>query len=411
MAREVPEIGESIEKRHVLLGITGSIAAYKSAELARILISRGYEVRVIMTESAQKFISPLLMESITGSPVTTDFWKQYERENIEHIELADWADVFVIAPATAGSIAKISLGLADSPLLATALATKAPMIIAPAMNVNMLEHPKTQAHLAELAKRGVKIVDTEEGELACGWTGAGRLAEPWEIFWNVRRALSQKDLIGKKIVITTGPTRESIDPVRFISNRSSGKMGTALAREAFCRGADVTVIHGPCEVDLPNQIKRIPVTSCNEMHETLQREVFGGTVTPDIVIMAAAVSDFRPKNISEQKIKKSGKPDSIVLEQNVDILGAIGEKKGKKHAPILVGFAVETGEIEDLLSELQRKLTSKKADIMIGNFAQDAFDLDTNRVWIVDKNGKQSEVATTFKSRVANKILDAVIKL
>lgn len=411
MARSIPEIGETIEKRHVLLGVTGSVAAYKSVELARLLVSRGYEVRAIMTESAQKFISPLLLESITGAQVSTDFWNQIQRENIEHIELADWADVFVIAPATADSIAKLSLGFAESPLLATALATKAPMVIAPAMNVNMLEHPKTKEHLAALSSRGVVIVDSEDGELACGWIGSGRLAEPWEIFWQIRRVLSQKDLLGKSIVITTGPTREAIDPVRFISNRSSGKMGAALAREAYCRGALVTVIHGPCEIDLPAEVKRIPVISCSDMNDAVDQALFGLKPPPDVLIMAAAVADFRPKTSSPSKIKKSGKIDSLPLEHNTDILGAVGEKRGNNKSPILVGFAVETGEIEELLEELRRKLSSKRADIMIGNFAEEALDLDTNRVWIVDRNGKQSEVATTFKSRVANKILDAVLKL
>jgi len=233
------------EKRNILLGITGSIAAYKGAELARIFISRGYSVRVVMTESAQEFISPLTFQSLTGNPVVTGFWERGEGANIEHIQLADWASALVVAPATADLVAKMTSGIADSPLLAILLATRAPIVICPAMNVNMWEHPATVENVEILKSRGIHFVGPEEGSLACGWVAAGRLADPWDIFHSTRRVLSKTDFAGKRVLVVTGPTREPIDPVRFVSNRSSGKMGVALAQEAYCRGAEVTMIHGP----------------------------------------------------------------------------------------------------------------------------------------------------------------------
>jgi phosphopantothenoylcysteine decarboxylase/phosphopantothenate--cysteine ligase len=400
------------EKRNVLLGVTGSIAAYKAVEFARLLVSRGYDVRVIMSAAAQKFVTPLTFQSVTGKAVMTDLWESNSAENIEHIEIADWADVFVIAPATADVIAKITTGHADSPILATALATKAPLVIAPAMNVNMYEHEATQENILKLRVRGVSFVDPEEGALACGWNGAGRLADIWDIFYHTRRALTKGDLAGKRVLVTTGPTREPIDPVRFISNRSSGKMGTAIAREAFCRGADVTVIHGPLkQLELPTSIESIPVVTAQEMHDTVLEHAFRTDDPFDFVIMVAAVADFRPADMAEHKIKKATAADSIPMVPNPDILAALGKKRGAQQKPTLVGFAVETGEHEELMAELRRKLESKSIDLIVGNLADDAFDLDTNRAWLVNKNGKQEEIAATFKWRVANKILDAALKV
>ncbi|MCL4148939.1 UNVERIFIED_CONTAM: hypothetical protein GTU68_022565, partial [Idotea baltica] len=232
---------DSAEKRKVLLGVTGSIAAYKAAELARLYVQRGNTVKVVMTNSATEFISPLTFQAITNNPVSTDFWDTPEVSGIEHIELADWADTIVIAPATADVIAKLANGFADTPLLASVLASKAPILLAPAMNVNMYENLATQNNIELLKARGVSFIDPEEGSLACGWNGTGRLADPWDIFYETRQLLSTNDLQDKQIVITAGPTREAIDPVRFISNRSSGKMGVELAREAKRRGAKVTL--------------------------------------------------------------------------------------------------------------------------------------------------------------------------
>ncbi len=401
---------EGMEKRKIVLGVTGSIAAYKAAELARILVQRGYETRVVMTQSGIEFISPLTMQSVTGQPVVTDFWDKSETPGIEHIQLADWAEALVIAPATADVIAKLAAGFAESPLLAIALATKAPILLAPAMNVNMYLHPKTQENLAELVKRGVKIVEPGEGALACGWNGTGRLADPEEIFFHVRKILSPQDYRGKKVLITTGPTREAIDPVRFITNRYSGKMGVALAREAFRRGADVTLIHGPVHVRVPGPVQCEAVISTQDMRAAVMKHVSKDSM-PDVIIMAAAVADYRPLEAADSKIKKADRTPQLKLVENPDILFELGQKKVDEKKPILVGFAVETGEIEDLITEARGKLKNKNADMIVGNFANEAFDLDTNRVWLVDRHGRQEEVATTYKSRVANKILDTVLTL
>ena len=253
------------EQRNVVLGVTGSIAAYKGVELARLLVSRGYNVRTIMTRSACEFVTPLTFASVTGNPVVSDFWKEGDPSNIGHIEVMDWANVAVVAPATAELISGMATGRADSPLLASLLVARIPILIAPAMNVNMYEHPATQENIQVLKLRGVHFVGPEEGELACGKYGAGRLSDPWEIFHHVRRMASPGDYKGKRVLISTGPTREAIDPVRFLSNRSSGKMGVALAIEAFCRGADVTLVHGPVPVKVPQAIECVPVTTAIEM--------------------------------------------------------------------------------------------------------------------------------------------------
>jgi phosphopantothenoylcysteine decarboxylase/phosphopantothenate--cysteine ligase len=398
------------ERRNVLLGVSGSIAAYKSAELARLLISRGYTVQMMMTESAQEFVGRMTFEGITGRPVITDFFDGAEVSGIGHIQLADWAEAYVIAPATADLIAKLAIGLANCPLSTVALATKAPLVIAPAMNVNMWSHPATQANLAILRDRGVLIIDPEEGDLACGWQGTGRLADPWQIYHHIRRVLSPQDFKGKHILITTGPTREAIDPVRYLSNRSSGKMGVALAREAFRRGARVTLVHGPAHIRVPSPVKRVPVTTAAEMESAVMELTFSGDDAPDVVIMAAAVSDFRPKKIADSKIKKGDFNKRIELDENPDILAELGERRGEGSHPLLVGFAVETGELEDLIHYVRAKLDKKNCDLIVGNFADEAFDLDTNRVWIIDRGGRQDEIATAYKSRIANKILDRVKK-
>lgn len=403
------------EKRHVLLGITGSIAAYKSAELGRQLVSWGYELRVAMTEGGEKFITPITMSTISGRPVVTSFWDGAEDDGIGHIELADWTDVLVVAPATADFMAKLAAGIADSPLLAMALATKSPVLLAPAMNVNMLEHPATQNNIEILRRRGVAFVEPEEGMLACGWRGSGRMANPHEIFVHVRRILSSGDYIGRRILISTGPTREFIDPVRFISNRSSGKMGVALAREAYRRGAEVTMVHGPIPVRVPAAIRCVEVTSAQEMHDAILAHAFGAEGTghrePDAIIMTAAVADYRPVEVAEHKIKKKESHTEVKLAKTPDILAELGKRRGENSRPLLIGFAVETGEIEELLDEARAKLAGKRADMIVGNFAQDAFELDTNRAWVVDRAGRQEEIATSYKSRVANRILDAVLRL
>ncbi len=399
------------DKRRVLLGVCGSIAAYKAAEFARILISRGFEVRTVMTASAQEFIHPNTFEAITGNPVMLDFWESSGIEGIEHITLADWADVLVVAPATADTLSKMVIGAADTPLLATILATKAPVLVAPAMNVNMWEHPATQENIMMLRKRGVEILAPEEGALACGWNGAGRLAAPWQILYDTQKLLSPGDFKGKRVVITTGPTREAIDPVRFISNRSSGKMGVTLAREAYRRGAQVTLIHGPATIKVPTAVNCIPVVTAEEMRAAVLEHTFSEADPADIIIMAAAVSDFSPAESKTDKIKKANGLDQIKLKQNPDILAEVGVKRSDQRLPIMVGFAVETGETEELLDEVRRKLKDKKADMIVGNNAADALDRATNHVWLVDRAGKIEEVLTTYKSRVAVKVFDGIARL
>lgn len=401
------------ERKNIVLAITGSIAAYKGCELARLLISRGYNVRAVMTEAAQKFVGVESLQAITGNPVMVSLWDEQEVTHMGHIQLADWADGIVIAPATADAIAKLAAGFADTALHAVALASRAPVLVCPAMNVNMLEHPATQENFEILRKRGVAFVEPEEGALACGWNGAGRLASPEEIFFHVRKLLSVQDFAGKRVLITTGATREFIDPVRFITNRSSGKMGVALAREAFRRGAHVTLVHGAIASRIPASVETVPVVNAAQMHEAVVSRLQREEERPDIVIMAAAVADFKPVSMSSEKLKRSKGTalNPIAVEANPDILAEIGALRGDAKRPLLIGFAVETGEVEQLLAEAQRKLSVKHADMIVANLAEEAFDLDTNRVWLVDSRGASQEVSTTFKSRIAQKILDAVQKL
>lgn len=401
------------EKNRIVLGVTGSIAAYKAAELARRYIKAGFEVKTVLSPGAQDFIMPMTFSSITRNRVMTNF-KQERSSKIGHIELADWAHVVVVAPATANFIAKYTAGIADNPLMAVLLATRSRVLVAPAMNVNMWNHEATQENVEILKDRGVFFAEPGEGPLACGWRGRGRMAEPWDIYYQTQRTLARDDYRNKKVVVVTGPTREAVDPVRFISNRSTGKMGVALARDAFRRGADVTVIHGPVRVKLPHGIKRVGVTSAEEMRAAALSHAFPEQGNqPDIVIMAAAVSDVRPKTVSELKMKRSDLPKSLGLTPNTDILAELGNKRAESDSrTVLVGFAVETGdEPELLIEEARRKLKDKKVDVIIGNFAHEAIASDTNRVWIVTKSGKQTEVATNFKSRIAEKILNNVKKL
>jgi len=396
-----------------VLGVTGSIASYKAAEIARHFMKRGYSVRVVMTESAGRFISPLTFQALTGNPVNTSLWAEDQPGAIGHIELADWADVVLIAPATADCIAKMAMGVAESNLLAVVLATKAPVVVAPAMNVNMYENPTTQENLESLMSRGIVVVEPDSGRLACGWTGQGRLASSSEIFFQVERAIGPNDLLGKRVLISAGPTREAIDPVRFLSNRSSGKMGIAMAREAFRRGGNVTLVCGPLGSKplLPSGVKYCPITSASEMHETIMNCSFDqqGNVTQEVVIMAAAVADFRPIRGEEHKIKKGAGAPELELVPNADILAELGLRRGSEPKPILVGFAVETQGESALIEEAKGKLNKKKADFIIGNLAKDSFDRDTNRVWIVSPR-EVVELETASKKRISRGIWDRIVK-
>lgn len=398
-------------KKRLVLGVTGSIASYKAAELARYFMKRGYDVRVVMSDSATKFIAPLTFESLTGNPVNTGFWGETVPGAIGHIELADWADVVLVAPASADFIAKANWGAADSTVLAVVLATKAPVVVAPAMNVNMYEHPQTQENLDSLRGRGVVVVDPVMGQLACGWVGSGRLAEPHEIFAQVERAIAPADLVGQRVLISAGPTREAIDPVRFLSNRSSGKMGFALAREAYRRGAVVTLVCGPVGPlpKLPHGIEVVSVTTAKDMLSAMSSR----SPVSDIVVMAAAVADFRPSEEATNKIKKGaqGHVPELDLVANPDVLKSVSELRGSSAKPVLVGFAVETDGVDALLAEARAKLDRKGLDLVVGNLASEAFDRDTNQVWIVSGDGATTHIPPRTKRRVAQGVWDQVVRL
>ena len=391
--------------RKVVVGVSGSIAAYKAAELIRLLVKRRFEVRVVMTSAASKFISSLTFQALSGNPVLTSVWDEETAEGIGHIELADWADAMVIAPASANTLAKLACGICDNALLATALATKAPVLVAPAMNVNMWDNPATQANVNCLLTRGVEVVSPDIGPLACGWTGAGRLASPEEIFWRLSRATNKRDLQKKHVLITAGPTREEIDPVRYLTNRSSGRMGVALALDAYRRGAKVTLVRGPLGYNpfIPAGIDQVSVTSANQMRDI----VLAKAAQNDIVIMAAAVSDFRPLQAAKHKLKKSDGLSRIDLAENNDIIAELGSQRDGR-SPFLVAFSVETND-DVLTVEARRKLDDKGVDLLVANSAKVAFDNKTNQVFILSKD-KVVRVANAHKLIIARKILNQVVR-
>jgi phosphopantothenoylcysteine decarboxylase/phosphopantothenate--cysteine ligase len=377
---------------NIVLGVTGGIAAYKSVQIASSLTKLNHNVYTIMTESAVEFVSPLTFHSITHLPVESNLFTTSSGE-VKHIELADKADLFLIAPATANFIAKAAAGIADDLLTTVLLAAQAPIMIAPSMNVHMFENPVVQRNMKILDDLGYNIITPDAGYLACGYTGKGRLPEPKKLVEKVKKELSKKDLKNKKVVITAGPTRESMDPVRFLTNHSSGKMGYALAQAASYRGAEVKLISGPSEVDTPLGVDLTTVETAAEMKE----EVFAEFEDADIIIMAAAVSDYRPKEISAQKIKKSDGDLLLRLERTTDILAELGKKK--KNSQLLVGFAAET---ENLLENAQKKLSKKQADYIIG------FGSDKNKVSILSEE-ISVQLPIAEKEKIANKIFDYIL--
>ena len=400
----------------VVLGITGSIAAYKAAELVRLLRAlrdpaapeRRVVVRAVLTESGARFITPVTLQTLTGNPVNREMFVDPENWQIEHIGLADEADLLLIAPATANTLAKLAAGLADDLLASTALACTGPLLIAPAMNVHMWEHPATQANIARLRERGAVFIGPEEGELACGYRGRGRMSEPAEIVAIAARyflGTAACDLADRTVLVTAGPTREYLDPVRFLSNPSTGKMGYALARAAHARGADVTLISGPVTLPPPPGVRVIPVVSTAEMAEAAWREA-----DADIIIGAAAPADFAPAQQAAQKMKKAGRARlSVDLVPTPDILAEIGEKK--RPGQIIVAFAAETEELEAHATE---KLDAKHADLIVANTvgAPDAgFAADTNRAVLLYPDGRRDALPLQTKSRMADHILDAVCRL
>ncbi len=394
------------------LGVSGGIGAYKSVEVARLLQKRGYAVQVIMTRNARRFIGALTFEAITQRPVITGQWAAGMNADIEHIALATDMKALVVAPATANVIGKFANGLADDFLSALYLATRAPLVLAPAMNTVMWEHPAVRANLATLATRGATLVEPGEGYLACGWVGKGRLAEPAEIVDAVERVVRGREgaatgsLAGRRVIVTAGPTLEDLDPVRFLGNRSSGRMGFAVARDAMRRGAEVHLIAGPTTVEPPAVTTLTRVRTAAEMHAA----VMGAGTSADVVIMAAAVADYTPAGGAQgTKIEKSGAM-TLQLERTVDILAALGEARGTNTRPVLVGFAAETG---DPVTRASQKLQSKRVDLIVANDVSaegSGFDVATNQITFVDGAGPEP-LPLMSKDAAASAILDRVERL
>jgi phosphopantothenoylcysteine decarboxylase/phosphopantothenate--cysteine ligase len=394
-----------LKGREIVLGVTGGIAAYKAAELVRLLVKDEANVHVVMTRNAQEFVTSLTFQTLSGNPVVTDPFALVEDQKIGHIALADQAELIVILPATANIIGKIANGIADDFLSTMVMASKAPILFAPSMNVNMWENKALQKNIQTLLERGYHLIEPGEGELACHWYGKGRLAELSEVIERIEDLFSQKDLTGERILITGGPTQESIDPVRFISNRSSGKMGYALAKVARRRGAEVILVTGPTSLPIPRRdIEVVPVQTAEEMRKAVLTRIERCSV----VIKAAAVSDFRPKVMSQQKLKKAKASRSLELEKTKDILEETGRKKGDR---VLVGFAAET---EDLIANARKKLMEKNLDLIVVNDVTKpgaGFGLDTNLVKILYPSGEVKDLPLMSKEEVSQSILDDVVML
>jgi phosphopantothenoylcysteine decarboxylase/phosphopantothenate--cysteine ligase len=394
-----------LKGKKVVLGVTGGIAAYKAAEFVRLLVKEEVDVHVVMTENAQKFIAPLTFQTLSGNSVASDPFALLENAQIGHIALADLAELVVILPATANIIGKIANGIADDFLSTLVMATQAPILIVPSMNVNMWEHPALQKNIQTLLGRGCHLMEPGEGELACHWHGKGRLPELNEVVEKMEDLLTPQDLKGEQILITGGPTQEPMDPVRFITNRSSGKMGHALAKVARRRGAKVILISGPTSLSLVRRdIQYVPVQTAEEMRKAVFAHLEGSSV----VIKAAAVSDYRPKVISAKKIKKGDPEYTLALEKTKDILEELGKKKENR---ILVGFAAET---EDLVAQAQKKLQEKNLDLIVVNDVTQpgaGFGSDTNQAKILSPSGQVEDLPLTTKEEISRAILDHVVAL
>jgi len=390
-----------LKGKKIVLGITGGIAAYKAAELTRALIKEGAQVKVIMTKNAMEFITPLTFQTISSDMVYTDMFVPGIKYDIAHISLVEFADALVIAPATANIIGKISSGIADDLLSTTIIAAKKPTLICPAMNDKMLANPIVQENISKLKKYGYVVMESGYGELACKTQGAGRLPDISSIMEEIETLLTLKDLTGERILVTAGPTQEPLDPVRFITNLSSGKMGYAVARAAQKRGAQVTLISGPTSLPLPQVDKVISIRTAKEMHAAVLDNFQAST----IVIKAAAVADYRPAVSAQEKIKKTDQSLSVKLEKNPDIISEIGKVKGNR---ILVGFAMET---QNLLANARAKLKSKNLDLIVANNLREkgaGFQTDTNIITIIDRMDHKETLPIMTKNDVAMKILDRV---
>jgi phosphopantothenoylcysteine decarboxylase / phosphopantothenate---cysteine ligase len=397
-------MGTNGQQRMVVLGVTGGIACYKAVELVRLLVTKGFKVRVIMTRGAMEFVTPLTFQTLSGNPVATETFSLTQESEIGHINLADSADLFVIAPATANVIGKLASGIADDLLTTVLMATQAPVLLAPAMNIHMYENVIVQENLRKLRRVGYHVIGPGEGYLACGYEGKGRLTDPEKISDEIERLLRKKDLAGENFLITAGPSREPLDPVRYISNRSSGKMGYALARAALRRGATVALVSGPTALDPPPGARLIAVSTAGQMREAVLKEAPRSSA----VIMAAAVADYHAAAPSSEKIKRGVGAIELRLVPNPDILKELGENKDGKW---LVGFAAET---ENLTANAQKKLRDKNLDMIIANDVTEegsGFDGDTNVATIIDRTGAVRSLPLMSKDDLADCIYDHYLSL
>ncbi len=402
-------MGEAEKERlkTIVLGVTGGIACYKAVELVRLLVREGFAVQVVMTRAAMEFVTPLTFQTLSGRPVATEVFNLTQESEIGHINLADQANLFVIAPATANIIGKIAAGIADDLLTTVLMATQAPVLFAPSMNVHMYENPILQENIRKLKGLGYHFMEPVEGYLACGYEGKGRLPEPEDIVEEIRGLLEKKDLAGERLLITAGPNREPLDPVRFISNRSSGKMGYALARVGVRRGAEVTLVSGPTDLTRPPRVRLIPVTTAGDMRQAVLSEFRRATA----IIMAAAVADYHPEEFAPKKLKRGEGPIQIKFYPNPDILRELGMKRDKRDGKILIGFAAET---EELVANAEKKLREKNLDLIVANNVTEegsGFDADTNAATLLDRQGRMQQLALMSKEEMAGRICDYLLLL
>ncbi|MBD8068352.1 bifunctional phosphopantothenoylcysteine decarboxylase/phosphopantothenate--cysteine ligase CoaBC [Bacillus sp. PS06] len=391
--------------KKILLCVSGGIAVYKAAALTSKLSQAGAQVKIIMTDSAKEFVTPLTFQALSRNDVFDDTFDEKDSRVIAHIDLADWADLVIVAPATANTIAKLANGIADNMLTSTLLATTAPVWIAPAMNVHMYEHPAVQKNISILADYGYRFIEPSEGHLACGYVGKGRLEEPEKIIEIITSFFNKSgSMKGKKVLVTAGPTREKIDPVRFVTNHSTGKMGYAIAEEAASEGAEVILISGPTNLPTPNNVHIIHIETAEEMYN----QVIAHYEESDVVIKTAAVADYRPKMIHSNKVKKQQGDLQIDMERTIDILKTLGEQKKNQ---VLIGFAAETENVEEYA---RKKLLTKNLDMIIANNITEAgagFAGETNIVTIYKKNGTSMKLPLLSKKEVAKVIIDEAAKL
>ncbi|MDR6227228.1 bifunctional phosphopantothenoylcysteine decarboxylase/phosphopantothenate--cysteine ligase CoaBC [Desmospora profundinema] len=385
--------------KRIVVGVSGGIAVFKVAGLVSQLAQRGADVRVIMTRSATQFVTPLTFQTLSRNAVAVDTFDEKDPAVVSHIDLADHADLFVLAPATANLLGKLANGIGDDMLSTTLLATQAPILIAPAMNVHMYENPIVQENMAKLARLGCRFIEPGSGQLACGYVGRGRMEEPEQILEAVEEMLAPTPLLaGRRVLVTAGPTRESLDPVRYLSNRSSGKMGYAIA-EAFARaGADTLLVSGPTSLVCPPSVRRVEVWTAQEMYQMVMQEM----ERTDIIIKAAAVADYRPVRVSESKIKKNSETFTVEMERTPDIAWEVGRNKGSR---FLVGFAAETDQVEE---HARAKLSKKNMDLVVANDVSKpgaGFDGDTNIVTVWDADGEVLRLPQMAKTEVARRLV------